>query len=131
MSWQSILISVVSIILTGLASWAVAKLTEFINSKISNAKVAKWLTSAVTVVADVVKEGYQTYVEELKGKNAFTPEAQLEALNRAQEKAKSLIATEIQTFISTNFGDFDAWLKTQIESAIYTMKNPATKEVAG
>ena len=78
-----------------------------------------------------MKEVYQTYVEELKGKNAFTPEAQLEALNRAQEKAKSLIATEIQTFISTNFGDFDAWLKTQIESAIYTMKNPATKEVAG
>lgn len=129
MSWQSILISVVSIILTGLASWAVKKLTDFINAKISDAKIAKQLTAAVGVVADVVKEVFQTYVEALKDKNAFTAEAQAEALRRAQEKAKALIATETQNFIATNFGDFDVWLKTQIESAIYTFKNLGAKRV--
>lgn len=126
MNWSEVVISVVSVVLTAVASWGIAKLIELINSKISNTQATNILSSAVTIITDVVKQIYQTYVEALKDTNTFDADCQKEALCKALETAKALIPTATQTFIETTYGDFDVWLTTQIESIIYSLKTDNT-----
>lgn len=123
MNWSEIIISVLGAALTALASWGVKKLVDFINSKISDTQAKSFLTEAVTTVTDVVKQTYQTYVESLKGTNAFTEEAQKTALANALSTIKTLLPEKTKTYLSENFGDIETWLTTQIEAAIYTLKN--------
>lgn len=123
MNWSEVVISVVSIIVTALASWGVAELTRLINSKIKDANAKEMLSSAVTTVSDVVKQVYQTYVEALKGQNAFTAEAQKEALAKALETIEAVLPEKVKAYLTDNFGNMEAWLTTQIEAAIYSLKN--------
>ena len=87
MNIQTILLSALGIIITTLVTWGTERLIALINSKLKNTKYAKYLTDAVGIVSRAVKTTYQTYVEALKDKNAFTGEAQLEALNKAKDIA--------------------------------------------
>ena len=123
MNWSEVVISVVSIIVTALASWGVTELTRLINSKIKDANAKEMLSSAVTTVSDVVKQDYQTYVEALKGQNAFTAEAQKEALAKALETIEAVLPEKVKAYLTDNFGNMEAWLTTQIEAAIYSLKN--------
>lgn len=127
MNWSDIVISAVSIIVTGLVSWGVAKLIELINNKIADANAKSMLTSAVTTVADVVKQIDQTYVSSLKGQNAFTEEAQKTALANALETIKTILPEKVKEYLTANFGNMEVWLTTQIEAAIYKLKNKSTE----
>ena len=123
MNWSEVVISVVSIIVTALASWGVTELTRLINSKIKAANAKEMLSSAVTTVSDGGKQVYQTYVEALKGQNAFTAEAQKEALAKALETIEAVLPEKVKAYLTDNFGNMEAWLTTQIEAAIYSLKN--------
>ena len=123
MNWREVVISVGAIIVTALASWGVTELTRLINSKIKDANAKEMLSSAVTTVSDVVKQVYQTYVEALKGQNAFTAEAQKEALAKALETIEAVLPEKVKAYLTDNFGNMEAWLTTQIEAAIYSLKN--------
>lgn len=125
MSWSDIIISAVSIIVTGLVSWGVAKLIELINSKIGDANAKAMLAAAVTTVTDVVKQVFQTYVEELKGKDAFTKEEQKKALAKALETIKAILPENVKNYLTENYGNIEEWITTQIEAAIYNLKNGA------
>lgn len=130
MDWQTVLLSVLSIVLTALVTWASERLISYLNTKITNTKYAKYLTDAVDIVTGAVKSTYQTYVEALKDKNMFTEEAQKEALTRATNMALSQLSQELQTFITTNFGDLEGWIQNAIESSLYDLKNKPTSDKA-
>ena len=123
MNWSEVVISVVSIIVTALASWGVTELTRLVNSKIKDANAKEMLSSAVSTVSHVVKQVYQTYVEALRGQNAFTAEAQKEALAKALETIEAVLPEKVKAYLTDNFGNMEAWLTTQIEAAIYSLKN--------
>lgn len=123
MDWQTILLSIISIVLTALISWAAERLIVFINSKISNSKYAKYLTDAVGVITRAVKTTYQTYVQSLKDKDMFTAEAQKEALTMAKDMVLKQLSTDVKQYITDNFGDIETWLNGTIESLIYDLKN--------
>ena len=128
MNWQTILLSVISIVLTALVSWGAERLIALINTKLANSKFAKYLTSAVDVVTRSVKATYQTYVESLKDKKMFTPEAQREALLKAGEMALAQLTEDSKKWIETNFGDVKTWITNTIESVIYDLKNKPAGE---
>lgn len=128
MDWQAILLSVVSIVLTALVTWLSERLITYLNTKISNTKYAKYLGDSVAIVTSAVKSTYQTYVEALKNKNMFTEDAQKEALNRAKNTALTQLSQDLKTFISTNFGDLEAWIQETVESSLYDLKNQSKKE---
>lgn len=130
MDFQTILFSVLSLVLTALATWAVERLIDWLNSKIKDKQALGYLTDAVKVVQTVVKEVYQTYVENLKNTNAFTAEAQKTALNKAIEKAKIIMSTETREYIENNYGDFTVWITSQIESVLYDLKNKGKEDNA-
>lgn len=130
MNWQAILLSIISIVLTALVSWGAERLIALINSKLANSKYAKYLTSIVDVVTRAVKTTYQTYVETLKDKNMFTPDAQKEALSKAGEMALAQLTDDSKKWIQTNFGDVKTWIANTIESVIYDLKNKPAGESA-
>lgn len=123
MDWTEIVFSLVSVVLTALASWGVSKLIAFLNSKIENEKAAELATDAVRAVYNAVKATYQTYVQAIKGTDMWTAEAQEKALKMALETAKASMTEEVKAYIKEHFGDLDEWLKSQTESTLYDLKN--------
>lgn len=123
MDWQNLLFTIIGVVLTGLVSWLTTLLISFFNSKIKNAEVAAFLSEATRIVSDAVKVTYQTYVESLKDKNAFTKEAQEKALAMAAKTAKAQMGEKLKAYIEANYGNIDAWITSMIESVIYNLKN--------
>ena len=123
MNFQEILFSAIGTILTGLLAWLVSIITNWINSKIKDKNAAKILTSVTTLVTNVVQATYQSYVEALKGTDAWTKEAQETALNKALTTIKSQLNSEGIKFIEENYGNVEEYLKTLIESILYKLKN--------
>lgn len=122
MTWQEILVTLVGIVLTALASWLVAWLTTLINTKVKDAKTRAFLNSAIEVVSRTVKVTYQTFVSNIKGTDKWTEETQKEALRRAIEAARSQLSSDIQDYIAKGGMTVDEWLRQQIEAMIYTLK---------
>lgn len=123
MNFQTILLGTLGTILTALATWGVERLIAWLNTKIKDQKALTYLNNAISTITSVVKATYQTYVEALKNENMFTKEAQEQALNKAVEQVKTTISAEVKNFITENYGDLTEWIKLQIESAIYSLKN--------
>lgn len=126
---QAIIFSVIGIVLTTLVSWGMERLIKFLNTKIKNEKTVKIFERAIDIVDRAVKSTYQTYVESLKGTDAWTKEAQTTALNQAVREAKSILTAEAQAFIIEIYGNLDEWLRTEIEAKIYDLKSDAKTAV--
>ena len=127
MNWQQILINititVAAALLTALGSWVLVKVKNLVATKIKNTKAQALLLGAVDVVASVVKATYQTYVQAIKGTEAWTQEAQKNALQQALHNAQVQLSTEAKDYIQANFGDVGAWVQNQIEATLYDLKN--------
>ncbi len=123
MEWQSVLLSVVSIVLTALVTWGAERLIALINCKLNNSKYAKYLVDATNIIATAVKSTYQTYVQSLKNEDIFTKETQEKALEQAREMAISQLSFEVKNYIEKNFGNVEIWINSNIESIIYDLKN--------
>ena len=127
MSWQQILINIAitlaAALLTALGSWVLVKVKNLVATKIKNTKTQALLLGAVDVVASVVKATYQTYVQAIKGTEAWTQEAQKNALQQALHNAQVQLSTEAKDYIQANFGDGGAWVQNQIEATLYDLKN--------
>ena len=123
MNWQDLILSVVSIVLTSLVSWAMVELKKWLSKKAKTEKQEELMTNALDIVESAVKVVYQTYVEELKGKDMFTKEAQVEALSKAKTIAEEQCSQAVKDYINLTFGDFGRWVNIAIEAAIYSLKN--------
>ena len=119
----NILLSALGVIVTGLVSWGVVVLTNWLNTKIKDKNLAMLLTKATTIVSDAVKTVYQEFVEALKKDGKFDAEAQTQAKEKALAIIKGQLTDEIKTFIENNFGDVQNWLAEKIEAVLYTLKN--------
>lgn len=119
----NILLSALGVIVTGLASWGVAMLTKWINSKISDKKAAEFINRIMKIITDAVMAIYQQFVEVLKNQGKFGPEEQKEAKNKALEIIQSQLTPELKEYITNNYGDIVPWLSSQIEAVLYTLKN--------
>lgn len=119
---MSIVWNAIGLIVTGLVSYAVAAFTQWINTKVKDLKVANYLSSIMMLVGNCVNEVSQTYTNVLKSEGKFDKEAQEKALNMCLDKIKTQCAPDVIDFITKNFGDIDDYLKTLIESTIFTSK---------
>ena len=124
---NEILLNILSVVVTAvilpLISYAGTKLITYLNSKIADEKARELLSQATQVVTNAVRAVFQTYVESLKKSGNFGAEAQLEALNKAKDIALSQLSEEVKDYITTNYGDINNWLTTQIEATINLIKN--------
>lgn len=119
----NILSVVVTVVVIPLITWCGTELVKYIQTKTNNVKANEYLTMAANIVTNAVKAVFQTYVESLKKNGTFTKEAQDEALRQARDAVKRQINDDVRNYITTNYGDFNNWLTSQIESTINTLKN--------
>lgn len=118
----NIILSALSIAVTGLVSWGVSLFISWMNSKIKDQELAKHLTKVTQIVTDAVMNVYQSFVETLKANGGFTEECQKQAKEKALEIINSQLTEELKSYISSNYGDIQIWLSNKIESVIYMLK---------
>lgn len=106
-----------------------------ISEQTQNSKASKYINEATDAITTAVTAVSQTYVDALKKDNAFTKQAQLEALNRAKDTAISIMSEEAKEFIANAYGDLTTYLTAKIEENVrqqkaYTIpaKNETTAE---
>ena len=126
MDFQEILFSALGVVITTFMAWATTVIINWLNSKINNKKLVTFATTVLTIVSNAVKATYQSYVEGIKGTDAWTKEAQEKALQMALETAKNELTVEAINYIKEQHGDIDAYLKALIESVLYDLKNGKT-----
>ena len=124
----NIILSAVSILVTGLASWGVGVLVSWMNKKIKDQTLVKHLTAVTQIVTDAVMNVFQSFVETLKTNGVFDKKAQAEAKEKALSIINSQLTEELVAYIKDNYGDVQEWLSNKIESVIYTLK--ATNKIA-
>jgi len=118
----NIIYSVISIIATGIASLIVAKVSQWLNAKIKDKKLAEAMTQILSIAENCVKEVFQTFVDSLKKEGKFDKEKQQEAFDKCKEKIKSQLSNTLVQFITDNFGSVDSYIGSLIESTIYNLK---------
>lgn len=123
MSLSEILLSALGVVLTGLASWAVGKLTAWINTKIKNEKATKFATEILAIATSAVESTYQTYVESIKGTDLWDVDAQKTALQKSLDTMKSELTDGAKNYIADTYGNVNDYLVNLVESTIYQLKN--------
>ena len=121
--FYAILWSVVGTILTGLATWVTVVITNWLNTKIKDKKLAKYASDVFQIVMGAVQTIQQTTVDTMKKEGRFTAKAAEEAKAEAYKIITSELTTELKEYISNNFGDIKEYLMNQIEAMIYQLKN--------
>ena len=74
-----------------------------------------------------VKTTNQTYVDAIKGTDAWTKEAQEKAYSLTKDAVLKILASDTVTIIKDSVGNFEDWLKAQIESTVSTNKTTVSK----
>lgn len=124
---NEILLNIISVVVTAvvvpLISLLGTKLIQWIGTKVKDEKAAAFLSNTSKIVLNAVKSVFQTYVDSLKKSGTFDAEAQKSALIKAKDIVKSQLSTELIDYIKKNYGDLDAWITTQVEATIDTLKN--------
>ena len=82
-------------------------------------KYIAMLTDTVTNAVIAVK---QTYVDALKGKNAFTAEAQKEAFTMAYTAVLNNLTNEAKVYLNEAYGDLESYIKVLIEAKVHENK---------
>lgn len=95
-----------------------AALAENANNETAK-KYIGMLTDTVTNAVIAVK---QTYVDALKGKNAFTAEAQKEAFTMAYTAVLNNLTDEAKVYLNEAYSDLESYIKVLIEAKVHENK---------
>lgn len=98
-------------------------LFEKIKVGIDSEDTQESLSNIFNLILTVVSSTSQTYVDSLKASGTFDKEAQQEAFMKTKETILSLLSDNYKKIIEDIYGDIDAWLDVQIESAVRNLKN--------
>lgn len=109
-------------VVTGLASWGVAALVSWINSKIKNEKVRTALKNARDIIIAEVAKTSQNFVDDLKKNGKFSPAKQAEALKMTLENVKKQLTAEAAAAVNAITDDAEEWLTAEIEKAVKNNK---------
>lgn len=127
MNWgqigTEIIISLAGVVISALGLF----LTYLINKYIKDQKVKDIINSLHQLVRNSVLEVYQTFVEELKGKDLFDKEAQNKALERCLGLIRANMPNDVKAWLEANVGDITAYLRSLIEAQIGSLKNSGGK----
>ena len=106
-----------------------AYIVSLVRNKIAESKettkdqrVAKYLTIIETTVTNAVLTTNQTYVDALKGKDAFDAEAQKEAFRMTYEAVMSSLTQDAEVCLNEVTKDVPAFITEAIEAAVARSK---------
>jgi L-lactate permease len=120
--FYEILWSLLAVAGTALTTWLVATITNWLNKKIKDKKLADIMTSLTTLVMSVVEKTYQTVVQTLKEQNSFDKHAQEMVKANAVNEIKRQLTVEQKEYIDSLGMKVEEWISLQIEAMIYQLK---------
>lgn len=90
----------------------------------------KYIVLLAETIKTCVIATNQTYVDALKNKDAFTPEAQKEAFNKTLNAVLVILGEEGQKYLSEVYGDLNTYIINQIQAEVKANKlvKPETKK---
>ena len=122
MGWNEILMYVIETVLKLVVAVAIPYGFNILRKKLQNDTQIKYLGKFEKLVTDAVNEVQQTYVSNLKAKNMFDKEAQLEALAKVKAIALNTMNDRMQEIVIDAVGDFDTYMRSLIESEVFKIK---------
>lgn len=124
-TWMDVLIYVIEVLVGLVVTVGVPYLIAFLKSKAKNEKVQKYIELAGTYLTDSVAMVNQTFVEQLKKDGKFDAEAQKAAFDMAADAWLAMMSEEMKQIIIAEVGDFEAYIKTEIEAKVNYLKPEA------
>ena len=130
MEWMVILqqifelciVPLLGIITTYIVSYIRAKIDELKNNN-SNETLIKYLNMLSTTVIECVIATNQTYVDNLKGQNAFTEEAQKIAFQKTYDAVIAILSDDAKNYLTNIYGDLTVFIMNMIEAEVNRNKN--------
>jgi hypothetical protein len=129
MEWLSILYQIIEVCIIPLLGVLTAYFVKFINlksaefqAKVENDTADKYIAMLADTITTCVVATNQTYVEALKKDNAFTKEAQQEALRQTLGAVMAVLSEDAKEYLSSIYGDLTAYITTRIEAEVQLNK---------
>lgn len=130
MEWMVILqqifelciVPLLGIITTYIVSYIRAKINE-LKTNNSNETLVKYLNMLSTTVIECVIATNQTYVDNLKGQNAFTEEAQKIAFQKTYDAVIAILSDDAKNYLTNIYGDLTVFIMNMIEAEVNRNKN--------
>ena len=117
-----VLLPIAALALATTITYYVGKLIKAGQDKSENEKVDKYLDMLNVTITNAVLATTQTYVEALKGKNAFDKEAQQKAFEMTYTAVMSVLTEEAKKYLSAAVGDLQLYVTNQIEATVKMTK---------
>lgn len=118
-----VLLPIAALALATTITYYVGKLVKAGQDKSENEKVDKYLGMLDITIHNAVLATTQTYVEALKGKNAFDKEAQQKAFEMTYDAVMGVLTEEAKKYLSEAVGDLQLYVTSQIEATVNMTKN--------
>lgn len=129
MNWNEIGNAVFQLVLIPLILLAAKYLKQWINLKIEDLKaqtnndiLGRYLDMLNQTIFDCVTETNQTYVEEMKDKNAFDMEAQKAAFKMTFDNVLKILGEDAIEYLKAAVGDLEALITSKIEAEVNMQK---------
>ena len=129
MDWLEMLQQIFNILIVPVLTAVSLFLVRFIQSKINELKakvndetLQKYMDMLNKTITDCVLATNQTYVESLKGQNAFDKNAQLEAFKKTYDAVMDILTEDAKEYLDEALGDLSGYITTKIESEVNTNK---------
>ena len=119
--FQVCIVPLLGILTTFLVQLIKTKQAELVSKTDSeiNKKYMDMLTDTITKCVIATN---QTYVDALKDQNAFTKEAQKEALIKTSSAVLTILSEDAKEYLNETLGALNAYITTQIEAQVNAYK---------
>lgn len=115
--FEMCIVPLLGIITCYIVSYIKAK-TKEMNTNNSNEILTKYLTMLSDTVCDCVIATNQTYVDTLKGQNAFDAEAQKKAFEMTYNAVINVLSADAKEYLTNIYGDLSIYITNMIEAEV-------------
>ncbi len=117
-----VLLPIAALALSTTIIYYVGKLIQAGQDKSENKKIDKYLGMLNNTITNAVLATTQTYVDALKGQNAFDKEAQQKAFDMTYEAVMNVLTDEAKKYLTAAVGDLNIYITSQIEATVKMTK---------
>nr|DAW92790.1 MAG TPA: hypothetical protein [Bacteriophage sp.] len=125
LDWDAILSVIWTAIILPIGTKILASVYKWLEAK----KLDKYGKTLYDEVKKAVKAVYESVVKDIKGTDDWTKDKMNEVRELAKTKILEALPTIVYKVLSEANEDFDAYLNSLIDTALYDVKHPDHKEV--
>ncbi len=109
-------------LLTDLMIVVIPLVSAYVVNYLNVLRTTALMAQAVEIVKAGVVYTSQTFVDSLKREGKFDVASQKLAFRKTFDKVEPMFNARMKKFITDAYGDFETWLKMQIEATVYENK---------